>query len=147
MPKFTPLLAVVATGLAAAGCGGQDDSAAAPGRAASAEPITTVLKVVAQPSGGGPFHFDVKHLEAKAGLVTIHLDNRDKFPHNVRIQTGSKCCAQDGSTDTGGTDTTNGGTQINGTVRLKPGRYWFLCSIGGHNDGATGHMRGTLVVR
>jgi len=23
----------------------------------------------------------------------------------------------------------------------------FLCSIGGHNDGATGHMRGTLVVR
>jgi plastocyanin len=146
MRKFTPLLAVVATGLAAAGCG-QDHSAAPPESAASAEPITTVLKVAAQPSGGGPFHFDVKHLEAKAGLVTIELDNRDTFPHNVRIQTGSTCCAQDGSTDIGGTDTTNGGTQINGTVRLKPGRYWFLCSIGGHNNGATGHMRGTLVVR
>jgi plastocyanin len=144
--KPSLLLAVVATGLAFAGCG-ENDGVPAPARAASAKPAGPVLHLAAMPSAGGAFHFNVKRLKAKAGLVTIQLDNRDKFPHNVRIQTGSKCCFADGSADVGGTNTTNGGTQVKGTVQLEPGRYVFLCSIGGHYDGDTGHMHGTLVVR
>jgi plastocyanin len=144
MRTYPFLLAIAAAGLALSGCG--DETAAAPKPAASKEPISSVLKLAALPSGSGAFHYDVKHLEAKAGLVKIELNNGDAFPHNVRIQSGPKCCFKAGSKDVGGTNTTNGGTGIAATVRLKPGRYVFLCSLGGHYDGDTGHMRGTLVV-
>jgi plastocyanin len=137
------VIALLIAGLAAAGCG-EAETAAAP---EPAEPAGTVLKVAAKPSGSGAYRFDAERLEAKAGLVAIEFDNRDEFAHNVRIQTGAKCCFKDGSTDVGGTDTTNGGTVVKGTARLEPGRYVFLCSIGGHYDGETGKMRGTLLVR
>ena len=138
----------VAACLAATGCG-DEESAAAPERAASPKPAGTVLRVTAPRSGSGAFHFDVKRLEAPAGRVTLELVNRDEFefPHNLRIQTGSKCCFKEGSKDVGGTDTTNGGTTARAAVELKPGRYVFLCSLGGHYDGDGGKMRGTLVIR
>ena len=145
MTKHSFLVIVIAAGLATTGCGG-DDMRSATVHAASTEPAGTVLKVNAAASGSGAFHFDVKRLHAAAGRVTVEFANGDRFPHNVRIQTGATCCFKDGFHDVGGTDTIDAGTTTKATLRLRPGRYVFLCSIGGHWNGDTGRMRGSLVV-
>ena len=70
--------------------------------------------------------------------------NRDRWGHNIRIQTGRKCCFGNGATDLGGTQTAQPGQTLKATVNLKPGRYFFLCSFTSHwGDG----MWGRLTVR
>lgn len=126
-----------------------DGEAAGAGTAARVAPPTdagTVLEIDALKSGSGAYRYDVKRLRAKAGTITIDFDNGDTFPHNVRVQTGSRCCFGPGNKDVGGTETINGGARKKATLTLEPGRYVFLCSIGGHWNGDLGRMRGTLVV-
>jgi plastocyanin len=80
--------------------------------------------------------------EAPAGRIGIELTNPTELGHNVRIQTGKRCCFAPGHEDLGGT--TTGVGKITGTVDLKPGRYFYLCSVGGHWQLG---QRGTLVVK
>ena len=126
------------------------DGEAAPARTAAraAAPVAagTVLEIGAVKSGSGAYRYDVKRLRAKAGTITIAFDNGDTFPHNVRVQTGSRCCFGPGNKDVGGTNTIDAGARTRATLTLEPGRYVFLCSIGGHWNGDGGKMRGTLVV-
>ena len=86
--------------------------------------------------------FDKKRLTAPAGRIGIELTNPTELGHNVRIQTGKRCCFAPGHEDLGGT--TTGVGKVTGTVHLKPGRYFFLCSVGGHWQ--LGQW-GTLVVK
>jgi plastocyanin len=145
MIKCASVAVALAAGFAAAGCGDDDTTAATAARPA-ATPAGTVLKIGAIKSGSGAYRYDVKRLRAAAGRVTVEFVNGDTFAHNVRVQTGSTCCFKAGSEDAGGTDTINAATKAKATLTLKPGRYVFLCSIGGHWNGDTGRMRGSLVV-
>ena len=135
--------AVVAlTALLVAGCGAEEEPARAP--APEAKPAAPVLTLKAPPSGSGRFHYDRRRLEAPAGPVTFAIVNGDRWGHNVRIQTGRKCCFGEDAKDLGGTETAQPGQTLRATVKLEPGRYFFLCSFTSHwGDG----MWGRLTVR
>jgi plastocyanin len=141
-------LALTATLATTAGCGHKQ-----PGNTGEREveatvtPRGTVLELTAPRSGSGAFRFDTRRLKAAPGPVTIRFNNRDTFPHNVRVQAGSKCCFEPDYRDVGGTQTISGGTKTEAALTLEPGRYVFLCSIGSHYDGDSGRMRGRLTIR
>jgi plastocyanin len=107
-------------------------SAAAGGSGGSGGSST--LAVAAAPSG--QLAFDKKSLSAKAGTVKIAFTNMAPLGHNMTIQQGTS-----GST-VGATPTFQGGTKTL-TVKLKPGKYTFFCSVPGHRQGG---MQGTLTV-
>ena len=132
--------AVVVTALLVAGCGAEDEPARSP--APDAKPAGPVLRLTAPPSGSGRFHYDRRRLEAPAGPVTLEIVNRDRWGHNVRIQTGRKCCFGQGADDLGGTETAQPGQTLRATVKLGPGRYFFVCSFTSHwGDGMWGRLR------
>jgi plastocyanin len=68
--------------------------------------------------------------------VSFTLDNRGTLAHNLRV-------LRDGR-ELGGTPTFQGGRTASGTVRLGPGRYRLVCTVGDH---AQLGMNGTLEVR
>jgi uncharacterized cupredoxin-like copper-binding protein len=126
----------------AAGCGDEQKAQTTP--APAERPAGTVLTLTAPPSGTGRFHYDRRRLEAPAGPVTFEMVNRDRWGHNIRIQTGSKCCFDEGHVDLGGTETAQPGQTLKATVKLKPGRYFFVCAFPSHWGGG---MWGRLTVR
>ncbi len=142
----TPTIAALAlTGLAAVGltaCGSSSDGAAATPDTATTAPATTAasggsgsaLTLTADP--GGALKFDTTTLTAKAGTVTVTMDNPagSGVPHAIAVEGNG--VDKDGETvDPGGTSTV--------TVTLKPGTYSFYCPVPGHE--AAG-MKGTLTV-
>lgn len=121
-----PLIALLALG---AGCGsGRDDS---PGRTV-AVPAGSTLPVV-----GDEYSFDPETIILRgAGDLTIALTNDGVLAHNLRVF--------DGGTDIGGTPTFTGGETREGTVRVEPGEYELVCTVGNHAELG---MVGTLRVR
>jgi plastocyanin len=85
-------------------------------------------------NSGGALSYNTKSLSAKAGTVTITMANMSPVEHNVTIAQGT--------TVLGATPTFAGGTKTL-TLKLKPGKYTFYCSVPGHR--AAG-MEGTLTV-
>ena len=133
--------------LTGACAGDDDDSKPSSAPASNASEQVTVLKVT-DTSTPGNWSFDKKRLTAKAGKVTLVLSNPSDLGHNVRIQTGKKCCFGPDAEDIGGTKVIGGltddaGKTTTATVNLKPGRYWFLCAIAGHWQAG---QQGSLVV-
>ena len=149
MRRLVLMSAILA--LAAPGCGGEEDTvqnAAVNTKAKpkpKVEPAATIIDIEATPTGvGEPFRFSAKKLEAKAGIVEIRFVNADQEAHNIRIQTGKKCC--DYEKDIGGTNTISENQKETARVKLAPGKYWFLCSINSHYDTDMGKMKGVLTV-
>ena len=149
-PFLLSVAAVAAVALI--GCGGDDDSSSsststpsATTQAAATQDTTTTtstaaasggetLKLSADPSGA--LKFDKSKLTAKAGKVTIVMDNPSSsgVPHGVAVEGNG--VDKDGQTvQPGGKSTV--------TVNLKPGTYEFYCPVPGHK--AAG-MEGTLTV-
>jgi plastocyanin len=93
---------------------------------------TTALALAANPEG--QLSYNTKELSAKAGTVTITMANMSPVEHNVTIAEGSKVLAA--------TPTFAGGSKTV-TVKLKPGKYTFYCSVPGHRQAG---MEGTLTV-
>ena len=123
----------------AAGCGGQDGGADRPASTPAAKPASS-LEVVAPNAGGGDFRYARDRLEASAGRAELVLVNNDVHQHDVRIQTGSRCCYEPGAKDVGGTDVITKGTAKT-LVDLRAGEYVFFCSVGGHaEDGMQGRL-------
>jgi len=154
-PKLTTLLLAMAVGaFAFAGCGGDDDNessdtgASAPPASESTQSTTEStdtsgssgggggeeLKISADPSG--QLKFDKTDLEAKAGQVSIVMDNPSSVPHAVGIEGNG--VDEDGETVGEGEKSTAG------PVELKAGEYTFYCPVDGHE--AAG-MKGTLTVK
>jgi plastocyanin len=135
-------LAIVSLG----GCGASSQPAGRrqPGGSQPQPAISSVLNLRALPSPAQrPYSFNTRHLVARAGRVQIRFTNGDPLAgHNVRIQSGTKCCFHAGYRDLGGTNFISKGSTT-ATVTLKPGRYTFLCSAQGHWQR---RMHGTLVV-
>ena len=142
-------LAVAATAAALIGCGGDDNnnsSASSTSTPASTTQETTATTTAASSGGGetlklsadpsGALKFDKSKLVAKAGTVTIDMDNPSSsgVPHAIAVEGNG--VDKDGQTvDPGGKSAV--------TVDLKPGTYSFYCPVPGHE--AAG-MKGTLTV-
>jgi plastocyanin len=131
-----------------AGCGGDDNSSSnnkgATGSTGSTAAkgttggkpsggAATKLKIAADPSG--QLKFDKTTLDAKAGKVTITMDNPSSLPHAVGVRGNG--VDQDGKTvGKGGVSTV--------TANLKAGTYTFYCPVDGHEAGG---MKGSLTVK
>jgi plastocyanin len=92
-----------------------------------------VLAISADP--GGDLSFDTQELEARAGDVTIRMENPSTIPHNVSIE-GSGVDEEGKTVEQGGTSTVSADVQ--------PGEYVYYCSVPGHREAG---MEGTLTVR
>jgi plastocyanin len=103
------------------------------GQPAAEGPGGSTLRLSADP--GGELRFDRRSLEARAGQVTVVMDNPSSLQHNVSIE--GRGVDQEGETvGKGGRSTVR--------AELRPGRYDFYCSVPGHRQGG---MEGTLTVR
>jgi plastocyanin len=122
-------------------------SSSAPSTAAQTTAATSAPAAPSAPAGGatpsslklaanpeGLLSYNTKTLNAKAGTVTITMANMSPVEHNVTIAEGSKVL--------GATPTFKGGTRTL-TLKLKPGKYTFYCSVPGHRQAG---MEGTLNV-
>jgi uncharacterized cupredoxin-like copper-binding protein len=147
MRAFSLIVLICAVAIPVAGCGGDDDnggSGASP--SGSADQTNTsggssatssggggqTLKLAADP--GGALKFDKTSLTAKAGKVTVIMDNPSSLPHAIEVE-------GKGQELKGDTVTKGGASKVSGT--LKPGKYEFYCPVDGHK--AAG-MKGTLTV-
>ena len=136
--------------LAVAGCGGDDDESSSDsgstpadttaqtppadtGSSGSGGGASTNLTIAADESG--QLKFDKTSLSAKAGKVTITMDNPSPVAHAVGIEGAG--------VDEEGKTVNMGGKSVV-TADLKPGKYEFYCPVDGHK--AAG-MVGELTVK
>jgi plastocyanin len=146
MRTFALIALVLSLTLPLAACGDDDDadSSGSSGND-SAEQTSTggemeagssgggeTLKIAADP--GGALKFDKSSLTAKAGKVTIVMDNPSDLPHAVEIE---------GSGVEVAGDTVMKGGVSKASADLKAGEYEFYCPVGNHKDAG---MEGTLTV-
>jgi plastocyanin len=140
--SLTALLCSLA--IMAAGCGGDDNGDS--GSSASSDTSTTeqssgggggaaaqTLTISADP--GGALKFDKSSLTAKAGKVTIVMDNPSSLPHAVEIE-------GNGVEEAG--ETVEKGGVSKATATVKAGTYEYYCPVDGHK--AAG-MEGKLTVQ
>jgi plastocyanin len=131
MRRLTLIAAIAA--LALAGCGGSNEKpASSSGSSGSSGGGGENLTLTADPSGA--LKFDKKDLTAKAGKVTLTMDNPSDVPHAIEIQ-GNGVEEQGQTVGKGGKSTA--------TADLKAGTYDFYCPVGNHR--AQG-MEGKLTV-
>jgi plastocyanin len=130
---------VAALALALAGCGGSDNKNAgsntsgSSGSSSSSSGGGGQQLALAAPADGS-LKFDKTTLNAKAGKVTINLDNPAGVPHAVEVEGNGVEQKSD--------EVTNSKTSV--TVDLKPGKYEFYCPVPGHKQAG---MEGTLTVQ
>jgi len=148
--RMAPVAACALAAAAFAGCGGDDGDGAttatggATGAAGGASTgaattpqgsATTRLALSAEEAGG--LSFSRRSLTARAGDVTIALDNPsgNQLPHAVEVE-GGGVEQESGTIEPGDTTTV--------TANLRPGTYTFYCPVGNHRQQG---MVGTLTVR
>jgi plastocyanin len=151
MRALSLLLLVAAIAIPVAGCGGDDDDDGGGGADTAAETAADTTETQAEDTGGGAsggaaetlkisadpggaLKFDKSSLTAKAGKVTIVMDNPSDLPHAVEIEGNGVEVAG---------DTVMKGGVSKATADLKPGEYDFYCPVGNHRDAG---MEGTLTV-
>jgi plastocyanin len=133
--RWMTLLAVTAV-LALAGCGGSGSKSSGSSGSSSSNSSSSsgggeTLKLAADKSA---LKFDKTSLTAKAGKVTLEMENPSQLPHAIAIKGNG--------VDVDGKTIGNGETSTASTD-LKPGTYTFYCPVPGHE--AAG-MKGTLTV-
>jgi plastocyanin len=104
----------------------------APASSPAAGKAGSSVALAADPAG--TLAYNTKQLSAKAGTVTITMTNMSPVEHNVTVAEGTKVL--------GATPTFKGGS-MKLTLKLKPGKYVFYCSVPGHRQAG---MEGTLNV-
>ena len=132
---FALILACLALGLVAAGCGGDDNSSS------SSDSGGDGASKAEEPSGGGGakvgmqnVQFVPKDITVKPG-ETITFTNDESIPHDVHKTSGPGKDFSSGDT---------GGMQQGDTFELKldePGNYGYVCNV--HAPG----MAGTITVK
>jgi uncharacterized cupredoxin-like copper-binding protein len=133
-------LALPATALVIAGCGGGNGSQVSASPPAASNAVAPsghgqTLHLTANPSG--KLEFSPMQLSAKAGKVSLVMKN----PSSSGLQHG--VAVEGNGVDKDGKIVGPGGTSTV-TVNLKKGKYEFYCPFDGHK--AAG-MTGTLTVR
>ena len=133
MRTFARIALVVSLTVPLAACGGDDDDSGSSGSSGSGgNGGGETLKIAADP--GGALKFDRSSLTAKAGKVTIVMDNPSDLPHAVEIEGNGVEVAG---------DTVMKGGVSEASADLKAGEYEFYCPVGNHKDAG---MEGTLTV-
>jgi plastocyanin len=150
MKKAAAVLALALASVALVACGGSDSTTTAPrsgggnaattggGNAAQAgggAAAQTTLKLSTDPSG--QIKYTADSLSAKAGNVTIDLDNTQAVQHDVAVE-------DSGGTELGKSDLIAQGSTSLTLQNLKPGTYTYFCTVPGHRDAG---MQGTLTVK
>jgi uncharacterized cupredoxin-like copper-binding protein len=131
MRTFALLALILSLAMPLAACGDDDDSGSS-GSGGEEKAGGETLKIAADP--GGALKFDKSSLTAKAGKVTIMMDNPSDLPHAVEIE---------GSGVEVAGDTVMKGGVSEASADLKAGEYEFYCPVPGHKEGG---MEGTLTV-
>ena len=135
------LLAVTCAALAVAGCGSSSSSkssstpAPAPATPSTSSGGGASSNLTLAADSSGQLKFDKSSLSAKAGKVTITMDNPSPVQHAIAIE-GSGVSQSGSTVGMGGKSTA--------TASVKPGTYTFFCPVDGHR--AAG-MTGTLTVK
>jgi uncharacterized cupredoxin-like copper-binding protein len=134
---------LAAAGLAA--CGGNSsyspptDRGSVPSPKATATPAAGTISARATVSAAadGSLAFNATTLEAKAGNVTVVMDNPSSSgqPHGIAVQ-GMDVDKTGDIVDPGSNSTLK--------VKLSAGTYVFFCPVPGHEEAG---MKGTLTVR
>jgi len=141
MKRGIVLLVSLVAVLGLVACGGDDDDETTSGDSGAATTTeggggggggAAALKLTADPSG--QLAWSPTSLNAKAGEVTVELDNPAPVPHNVEIEGNGV----EEVSDTVSQDTTSV------TASLKPGEYVYYCNVPGHREAG---MEGTLTVK
>jgi plastocyanin len=83
------------------------------------------------------FSYSLSRTKVKAGTAVIELANFGQDAHDLRVQ-------RIGARHVAGTPVVQPGARAELTLKLRPGRYSFWCSVADHR--ARG-MRATLIVR
>ena len=133
MRTLSLLAVVMALTIPLAACGGDDeesDGGGSSGGGGGGKAQT--LKIAADP--GGALKFDKSSLTAKAGKVTIVMDNPSDLPHAVEIEGNG--------VEVEGETVMKGGVS-EASADLKAGEYEFYCPVGNHKEEG---MEGTLTV-
>ena len=138
------LVSLAIAGLVLAACGRSNDNS-------SSSNTSTAKKkeAAAAPSGGGSsvkltaeessgFKFDKKTATARAGTVTLTLDNPsgNQAPHAIAVEGNG--------VDKDGTPVQPGQGTSKISVKLKAGKYEFYCPVDGHKQAG---MEGKLTVK
>jgi plastocyanin len=145
MKKALALLALALSAIALVACGGGGDNNATTtpvsgGTTTGGGAATTgggggqTLNLSADPNGALKYNTD--QLSAKAGKVTIDLNNPASLSHDVAVEDSS------GKQLGVAALVAQGRTSV--TVFLKPGKYTYFCTVPGHRQGG---MQGTLTVK
>jgi len=124
------LAATALAAMAVSGCGGRDDP---PARTVTVESGATVTV------GGDEYSFDPGRIVLRAAgsaEVRLTLRNTGTLAHNLRVFQGARMV--------GGTPTFRPGDSRSVALRLAPGSYRLVCTVGEH---AKLGMRGTLESR
>jgi plastocyanin len=143
MRALSLIVLLSALAIPVAGCGGDDDdnggsssgggtTKESSGGGASGGGGGGTLKISADP--GGALKFNKSSLTAKAGKVTIVMDNPSSLPHAIEVE-------GNGIEIKGDTVTKGGASKASG--KLKPGSYEFYCPVDSHKQAG---MKGTLTV-
>jgi plastocyanin len=146
MRAFSLIALFCAFAIPVAGCGGDDDDNGGGGGSGAATTTESsgggassggggggeTLKIAADP--GGALKFDKSSLTAKAGKVTIVMDNPSSLPHAVEIEGNGVEVAG---------DTVEKGGVSKASAELKAGKYEFYCPVDGHKQAG---MEGKLTV-
>jgi len=85
---------------------------------------------------GGELAYTTTKATAKAGQVTIDFKNPQALTHDVAIEDTS-------GKELGATELIASGEDST-TVNLKPGTYYYFCTVPGHREAG---MEGTLTVK
>jgi uncharacterized cupredoxin-like copper-binding protein len=134
---------------AVAGCGSSNKKSSSSSASSAPAPAAPAPTTTTPSSGGGgkssnltlaadssgQLKFDKTTLSAKAGNVTITMDNPSPVQHAIGVKGNG--------VDKDGKPVGMGG-KSSITVPLKPGKYTFYCPVDGHE--AAG-MKGTLTVK
>jgi mono/diheme cytochrome c family protein len=126
-------VAEVAAKPGAGGGGGATGGGGSGGGGTAKASASNQLDIPTDPSGQLAYQFT--KATAKAGQVTLLSKNDSPVPHDISIKGGGVAEQGDQVTD-GGTSKLS--------VRLKPGKYTYYCSVPGHEQGG---MKGTLTVK
>jgi plastocyanin len=149
----TPVLAVALAAAVFAGCGSSNKDKGSTGGANNAASSTTTastpattdttattggtaageqVKLAADPSA---LKFNTTSLSAKAGSVTLVMENPSSIPHAIAVEGNG--IDKDGKTVGKGATSTV-------TADLKAGKYTYYCPVPGHRQAG---MEGTLTVK
>jgi len=138
------LVSLAIAGLVLAACGSSNDNSSSTTKttstkkkaaAATSSGGGSAVKLTAEESNG--FKFDKKTATAKAGTVTLTMDNPNgnSSPHAIAVEGNG--------VDKDGTAVQPGQGPSKISVKLKPGKYDFYCPVDGHRKAG---MEGTLTV-